>query len=375
MNAAPQPRRMLLLLTEMFADGGIQRFNRTLLAALDALDVKCDVLLLNDRPESVQRNPSKTKAMISGFSGNRARFALATLRAVWLRNYEWIVIGHVNLLSLTMAARISQPLISSRTIMIAHGIEVWYGINARRRRALSRTDSILCVSEYTRRRVLEQVHGIPAERLKIFPNALGDTWADRMPAPSPRNIPQRFILSVTRLEKGDRYKGIVTVIEALSMLEDRSLEYVVVGHGGDQSFLRRVAMRSGVQHRVHFLSDISDGEMVTLYERCEAFVLPSGKEGFGIVYLEAMFFGAPVIAAAEKGALDVVHDGETGLLVRFGDSVAVRQAIERVLNDLDLRERLCRRGRDTVVGDGPFTFSRFVARSAEALGLPGVAAG
>jgi len=54
------------------------------------------------------------------------------------------------------------------------------------------------------------------------------------------------------------------------------------------------------------------------------FVLPSGKEGFGIVFLEAMFFGAAVIAASEKGALDVIQDGETGLLVRFGDTVALR---------------------------------------------------
>jgi glycosyltransferase involved in cell wall biosynthesis len=121
------------------------------------------------------------------------------------------------------------------------------------------------------------------------------------------------------------------------------------------------------------LHGISDSEMITLYEKCEAFVLPSGKEGFGIVFLEAMFFGAPVIAAAEKGALDVVRDEETGLLVRFGDSIAVRQALERLLADRKLRERLCRRARAAVIGDGAFTFPQFVKRSAQVLGVPGAA--
>jgi glycosyltransferase involved in cell wall biosynthesis len=171
------------------------------------------------------------------------------------------------------------------------------------------------------------------------------------------------------LQRGDRYKGVVTVIETLSMLDDTSLQYVVVGQGDDLDFLRSVARRCGVQERVHFMSGVSDEELTGLYGRCEAFVLPSGKEGFGIVFLEAMFFGAPVIAAAEKGALDVVRDGETGLLVRFGDSVALKRAIERLCSDTELREHLRRGGRSSVVG-GAFAFSRFVDRTREALEIP-----
>ena len=153
------------------------------------------------------------------------------------------------------------------------------------------------------------------------------------------------------------------------MLEDSSMHYCVIGHGDDLSFLQRVAERSGIAHRVHFLDGVSDAELITLYGRCAAFVLPSGKEGFGIVFLEAMYFGAPVIAAAEKGALDVVQDGETGLLVRFGDSVALKEAIERLQSDPALRERVIRRGRAAVTEGGPFTFARFAKRYAEVLGM------
>jgi glycosyltransferase involved in cell wall biosynthesis len=365
------PRRILLLFTDVYANGGIQRFNQTFIAAMTLLGVQCEVLSMHDTHASIGSRTLDPNVHATGFAGSRVRFARATMRAIWSRKYDWILIGHVNLVTLIMGALATRPLKRARTVLIAHGIEVWYGIPRTRRQALRRVDSILCVSAYTRGRVLDQVPGLPPERLKIFPNALGDTWR-RAPAAAvlPRLLPQRYILSVTRLEVGDRYKGLVSVIEALSMTEDASLQYIIVGQGNDRAFLQWVAARFRVSDRVHFLSGVTDEELTGLYTRCQAFVLPSGKEGFGIVFLEAMYFGAPVIAAAEKGALDVVRDGETGLLVPFGDSIALKRAIDRICNDEVLRERLRRTGRSTVTGAGAFTFSRFVERSAEVLDIP-----
>jgi phosphatidylinositol alpha-1,6-mannosyltransferase len=374
MRPAGESPRILLLFTEVFANGGIQRFNQTLLAALALLNVQCDVLSMQDTEESIARWTPHPKIQVTGFVGNRGKFAAATVRAVWRRRYDWVLIGHINLLSMTVAALASKPASRARTLLIAHGIEVWYRINFSRQHALARLSNILCVSRYTRSRILEQVPSLRSERLSLFPNALGESWARVQQAPLSQKLPQRFILSVTRLQKGDRYKGVVTVIEALSMLQDTSLQYIVVGHGDDLSFLQRVARRFGVEHRVNFLSGLGDRELVNLYGQCEAFVLPSGKEGFGIVFLEAMFFGAPVIAAAEKGALDVVKDGETGLLVPFGDSMALQRAIERLGSDEPLRAKLRQGGRATVVTDGAFTFLRFVERTAHILEIPNAGA-
>jgi len=306
MGSVRESRRILLLFTEVFANGGIQRFNQTFLAALALLNVQCDVLSMHDSPDSIARRTPQPNIRVTGFVGNRRKFAAATVRAIWRCRYDWVVIGHINLLSMTMAALAAKPGSQADTLLIAHGIEVWYRINRHRQLALARVSNILCVSRYTRSRILEQVPSLRAERLRVFPNALGESWAHVEKAPLSHMLPQRFILSVTRLQTGDRYKGVVTVIEALSMLQDTALQYMVVGHGDDLAFLQRVAQRFGVQHRVHFLSGVEDRELVNLYGQCQAFVLPSGKEGFGIVFLEAMFFGAPVIAAAEKGAMDVI---------------------------------------------------------------------
>jgi len=160
------------------------------------------------------------------------------------------------------------------------------------------------------------------------------------------------------------------VIEALAMLRDSSVRYLIAGRGEDQEFLRRVAARFGVAGRVHLLGAVSDAVLVDLYRRCAAFVLPSGKEGFGIVFLEAMFFGAPVIAAREKGAVDVVSHDRSGLLVAYGDTAALREAIERVLEDGALRARLRAQGLATVTGEGAFTFPAYVVRLGQVLGLP-----
>jgi glycosyltransferase involved in cell wall biosynthesis len=192
------------------------------------------------------------------------RFAVAVLRAIWGGYYDWIVIGHVNLLVLAVAAVMTKPLGRARTILIAHGIEVWYRIGPLRKLALMLVSTILCVSKYTRQRILDQVPSLHPDRLKIFPNALWDSWRHVRPSPLSFSLPKRFILSVTRLELGDRYKGIVSVIEALSMLEDLSLHYIVVGRGNDLDFLQIVAKHCGVHDRVHFLSDVVDTELVVL---------------------------------------------------------------------------------------------------------------
>jgi glycosyltransferase involved in cell wall biosynthesis len=365
MSARSPAPRVLFLFTDVYANGGIQRFNKTLLQACSGLGIGGVALSLRDPVVAATDDARLGNITIEGFAGDRRRFALAIARAALLGKFDHVLVGHINFV--TMAAGLLSVGASRhcQALFTAHGVEVWSGLDRRRRRALARMDRILCVSHYTRDRILEQAPELERGRMAIFPNALAATWTATQ-GPSRGDLPARFVLSVTRLDPGDRYKGIPTVIEALSMLADRSLHYVVVGHGADLPFLRLVARRCGVEERVHFLRGITDAELTGLYRECLAFVLPSGKEGFGIVFLEAMFFGAPVVAAKEKGALDVVTDGKTGLLVPFGDTIAIKAAIERLAADAALRGRLIKNGRAQVTDGGPFTFERFAERCAQA---------
>jgi phosphatidylinositol alpha-1,6-mannosyltransferase len=364
--------RVLLIMGEVFADGGIQRFNRTFIRACARLDVVCDVLALNDGESSRMRSSVPQSANISVFGRRRVPFALATINRLVRGRYDVVVIGHVNLLTLVVAALAPRRWAPIRTLLIAHGIEVWTSIVGRRRRAIRAIDTVLCVSHYTAEMIKQQAPEMPTERLSIFPNALSESWTGRFKQASGieerRSLPTRFFLSVTRLDKADRYKGIATSLEAFAMLEDQALHYVIAGHGDDMVFLKEVAERLQVSERVHFLGTVSDAELADLYRTCIAFVLPSGKEGFGIVFLEAMYFGAPVIAAAAKGALDVVRHEHTGLLVPYGDSVALKNAMNRLVHDTALCDRLRVEASRMVNAEGQFTFGAYVRRLAMILG-------
>jgi len=364
-------RRLLLLFPEIFANGGIQRFNRTLLAAVEALGEDCELLSLNDTEESRARwYGADAPIRVRTFARNKPAFAAASLRALASGQFDVVVIGHINFLELVVSAQLlrrGRP----RLMLVAHGIEVWDRIRGDRRRALSRLERILCVSEYTARAMRRQAPEIPAERFTLFPNALADVWVEqarRLAASEGEQRRDRFILSVARLSRHDRRKGIITTLEAFAQLPDRALRYVVAGDGDDLPFLRDIAARLQVADRVDFLGAVSDAELVGLYRQCQAFVLPSGQEGFGIVFLEAMYFGAPVIAAREKGALDVVRDGETGLMVAYGDVAGLAQAITRMLGDELLRARVKQAARANVTHDGCFTAAAFTRRFGTLLG-------
>jgi glycosyltransferase involved in cell wall biosynthesis len=360
-NSAVNDRRVLLLASEIYTHGGIQRFNRTLLSASKRLGLTVDVMSLGDSEPHL--NPDAPQGAVSVYGHHRVRFAAAVTAAIWRAQFRAVIVGHVNLAEIVAAAlQIRRPA-DSAVYLIAHGIEVWSGLRGRRRWAVRAMDRILCVSEYTRRRISEQIPEFESERFVLFPNALSATLdLPEISSSAPIVVPERFILSVSRLDPRERYKGIVTAIEAFATVDDASLHYVIAGRGEDESFLRQVARRCGVADRVHFLGAVSDQQLTELYRSCSAFVLPSGKEGFGIVFLEAMRNGAVVIAARAGGVVDVVRDGETGLLVEFGDVAELARAIDKALNDRELSAQLRRRALADVTGDGPFTFEMFVRR-------------
>ena len=107
------PPRVLFLFTEVFANGGIQRFNQTILEACDGLGIHCRVLSLNDSTASGAKHFNHGNRSVVGFSGNRRRFALAVADALLRDRYDRLLIGHINFLTLAVAVYVTTA-ISSR---------------------------------------------------------------------------------------------------------------------------------------------------------------------------------------------------------------------------------------------------------------------
>jgi len=145
------------------------------------------------------------------------------------------------------------------------------------------------------------------------------------------------------------YKGVDVLLKALQGLEANA---VIIGDGPLRDLLERMARDLDVADRVRFLGEVSDDVVLEWYRVCDAFVLPSvtRQEAFGMVQLEAMLHGRPVISTEPGTGVSWVNQHErTGLVVRPGDTGDLRRAMQRLIDDRDLRERYGAAGRARVL--------------------------
>ena len=230
---------------------------------------------------------------------------------------------------------------------------------------LRKASSNVCVSSYTARWV--SAHGVALPKLCVIPNGVDvrEIEGARSRAGNSRRVDAAFLdrgpvlLTVARLALS---KGIQRVIAVMPRIvsEVPGTRYVVVGDGQDREQLVRLAAQSPAAAAITFLGELTDDEKFDCYRRCDVFALPSGKEGFGIVFLEANAFGKPVVGGRVGGVPDAVVHGETGLLVNPHDDTEIANAIIRLLKDPREANRLGNNGRHRV--DNEFTWKRSAER-------------
>ena len=115
----------------------------------------------------------------------------------------------------------------------------------------------------------------------------------------------------------------------------------LVGAGPELSATRQLADRLGEREQIEFLDSIESWEQLRVeYERASVFCLPTLQEGFGIVFVEAMSHGVPIVAVRAGAVPEVAPDGVTSILVEPGDAPAVAKAILRVLTNPSLAAEL-----------------------------------
>jgi glycosyltransferase involved in cell wall biosynthesis len=166
---------------------------------------------------------------------------------------------------------------------------------------------------------------------------------------------KKVLLTVGWLYK---LKGHDYVIRALPEIIERfpELVYLIVGSGPEEGCLRQLVDQWGLNDYVELCGRKDYDTVMEYMSICDLFVMPSWDEGFGIVYLEAMAHGKPVIACRGQGIEDVIVDGETGLLVKPKDLKSLKEAMIKVLTDRRLAEDMGRRGKQVVLSD--FTWKK-----------------
>ena len=234
-------------------------------------------------------------------------------------------------------------------VLFAYGIEFsgptrW---RALRRLSARRAARVVCLSGYTGSFVARE--GVPPDRIVVVPPGIElaayeayrrRASTERVPAVDAAFAPGApTVLTVCRLVPR---KQVERMIEAMPQVLAAvpAARYVVVGDGAGAERLREFAAASPAAGAITFLGALDEDAKLACYQRCAVFALPSDREGFGIVFLEAGAFARPSVGPRTEPETGAVIDGETGLLVDAADTDAVAAAVVRLLSDPDEARRL-----------------------------------
>ncbi|UEM24601.1 glycosyltransferase family 4 protein (plasmid) [Skermanella mucosa] len=199
------------------------------------------------------------------------------------------------------------------------------------REGLSRAAAVLPISEHSRNLVVRRF-GLGIERTVIVHPGVEDKFFQtRTPAAGGT----LRLLTVSRLDTHNRRKNVDGVLRAVGMLRrETDIRYTVVGDGNDRLRLEALAGELGIGDVVDFTGRADEARLLAAYRDADLFVLAGNAsetdvEGFGIVYIEAIAGGVPVLCSRSGGAVDAVRDGETGILIGESDPRSIAEGIRR----------------------------------------------
>jgi glycosyltransferase involved in cell wall biosynthesis len=163
-----------------------------------------------------------------------------------------------------------------------------------------------------------------------------------------KNFNNRTILSVSNLIS---QKGIDYNLKAISKLVNKypNLKYLIIGNGPEKDHLKRLTENLGINQMVEFLGQLSHKKVMEYMAVTDIFSLPSWNEAFGVVYIEAMAQGKPVIGCQGEGIEDFVEDGKTGLLAKPKDVDSLVKALDFLLSHPTEAQEIGKRAGDLVL--------------------------
>ncbi len=226
------------------------------------------------------------------------------------------------------------------------GLSRWWCDRASRR-VYRQADRNICVSGAVRQEIVNVMGD--AARTAVVYNGVDTELFN----PAPNGEPKApTILSVARLAP---VKRVSQVLRAVAKLSERypqkykMLRYEIIGEGEELASLTALAAQLNIADRVFFLGRRSRREVADAMRRCTIFALPSQEEALGCVYLEAMATGKPAIGCCNQAIAEIIRHGENGWLVAPDDPDDLTEGLATLLDDADLRQRIGREARPTMV--------------------------
>lgn len=343
-----RPQRILAVVTDAFgAAGGMAKFNRDLLRGLAAEHTVTALPLLCKPQDGATEQPPAQLRYLTQVA--RWRYFAAQRMGpavVWAAAkhgpFDVIVCGHLYLLPVCRLAQRLCP--GAQLVQVVHGIEAWEPTaRPQVNRLTPHIDALWSVSAITAERFAawalphagRTAGSIP---ITVLPNCI-DAQAF---GPGPKD-PQLLrhlglqgrtvLLTLGRMAAAERYKGVDTLLDLMPQIRARHPQaaYLVVGDGDDRARLQAKAQRMGLQSHVRFTGSIPEASKAAHYRLADCFVMPGRGEGFGIVYLEALACGVPVVASRADGSFEAVREGRLGEVADPEDPSSILTAIDAAL--------------------------------------------
>jgi phosphatidylinositol alpha-1,6-mannosyltransferase len=332
---------ILFTLQTFSTTGGIQKMTRTLAHSLYKLAQRnhWDFKLWSAYDSNNDLMPQYLPAEdFRGFGVNRVSFVLKTI--VTAKKPDVIILSHVNLAIIGLLIKVINP--KCKVWLIAHGIEVWRPLSILKNLFLKRCDKVICVSNFTKQQMIIR-HQTDPSKCTVLNNAVDPFMKLPVRFTKPVQLLKRYRLSknnlviftLTRLASTEQYKGHDQVIKVISKLKDKfpGLKYILSGQYDHKEEIRiqKLITLYKVDEQVILTGFIDEHELSDHFLLADLFVLPSKKEGFGIVFIESLACGLPVICGNSDGSIDAIFNGELGRAINADDLGELESAITEYL--------------------------------------------
>ena len=243
-------------------------------------------------------------------------------------------------------------------------VRVLLGVQARwERRNTERADLVMVTSQYSAA-VAERLYAVPRDRVAVVPDAIDlAAWQGDFARAQRRGRGGPVVLCVARMYARKR---VADLLRAGAILTRRipDARIRIVGQGPEWEAVKRLHAELGLGQSVALVGAVSRERLAEEYVNADCFCLPTVQEGFGIVFLEAMAAGLPVVACRVAAVPEVVLDGRTGLLTSPRDPAALAAAVESLLRRPEWARALGQGGRERAA---EFTPERVAERFLEAV--------
>ncbi len=365
-------RKVLVLAPSLKGIGGVQNYSGTFLDALREVsgDDRVKVVEVPDEAASRPNGPPALR------KSSKARFLVSAVASAILWRPDLIICAHIGV---APAGRLIKRLTGIPYWVVLYGIEVWGELTTAKSAALRAAARLVAITRFTLEATIKR-------------HALGETPSVILPPTLPKQLlsPPKthengseesrppIVLTVGRIASSEKYKGHDVMLEAWPSVLRRvpDAKYWIVGDGDDRQRLELRAHELGIAGSLHFAGSVSPEELAVCYDRCCVFAMPARTEldgpvprgeGFGIVFLEAMARGKPVVGPRMGAPAEFIGSGVHGLLVDPSNPVEVADALFELLHDPARARRMGAAAQEWVARE--FSFQRFCERMREALAL------